>query len=198
MHLEYKNILGVLAIVVAFTGYFFYIRDIIRGKTKPHAFSWLIWGILEAIAFFAQITEGAGAGAWVTGAGALLAIFVSVVGFVQKEKDIKFVDWLALIGAGIGIVLWQVTSNPLTAVVSVTIADAVAFVPTFRKGFHKPNEETLIEYLLSSLKWIIGIFALQSFSLTTWLYPASLVLTNGAFVAMAQIRRIQLRNSIKK
>lgn len=190
---DYKLILGGLAVVIAFIGYFFYIRDIVRGKTKPHAFSWLMWGLLEAVAFFAQIAKDGGAGSWVTGAGALIAIGVSIVGFVQKEKDIKFVDWLALSGGLIGIVLWQVTSNPLLAVISVTVADAVAFVPTFRKGYHKPQEETLIEYALSSVKWGIGIFALQSLNLTTWLYPASLIITNGSFVVMAAIRRRQLQ-----
>ncbi len=190
---DYKVVLGSVAVIVAFVGYFFYVRDIMRGKTKPHAFSWLIWGLLEAIAFFAQLAKGGGAGAWVTGFGALIAIGVSIVGFVQREKDIKFIDWLALAGALIGIGLWQATSNPLLAVVSVTVADAVAFVPTFRKGYHKPQEETLIEYALSSVKWMIGIFALQSLNLTTWLYPASLIITNGSFVVMAAIRRRQLQ-----
>ena len=71
-------------------------------------------------------------------------------------------------------------------------ADACGFIPTFRKAFHKPHEETLMEYALSVVKFTIALFALESFNLTTWLYPASLVLTNGLFVAMLLGRRRSL------
>ena len=96
----------------------------------------------------------------------------------------------------VGVAVWIKTDNPLSAVVLVTIIDAIAFVPTFRKSYYKPNEETLIQYALASLKWVIGLFAIESLSLTTGLYPISLVATNGAFVVMALIRRRQIIKQI--
>ncbi len=191
--INYKVVLGSLSVAVALAGYIPYIWNMIRGKTKPHAFSWLVWALLEGITFFAQISKGSGAGAWVTGVGAMIAGGVAVAAFINKDKEITVLDWTALSGAGIGIILWQVTKNPLTAVISVTIADALGFIPTFRKGYHKPDEETVLEYFLSTVKYTISIFALQSYSLTTWLYPASLILTNSLFVTMALVRRKQIK-----
>ena len=190
---EYKVVLGVVAIIVGLTGYIFYIRDIIRGKTKPHAFSWFVWGILEAIVFFAQISKGAGAGAWVTGTGAVITLLIAAAGLMLKDKDIRPVDWVALAGGIFGIILWQLSHDPLLAVILVAVSDTIGFIPTFRKGYHKPQEETLIEYGLSSVKWLIGVFALQSLSLTTAFYPIVLIITNGSFVVMAMIRRNQLK-----
>ncbi len=83
------------------------------------------------------------------------------------------------------------TSNPLLAVIAVTVADLFGFVPTFRKAFQKPFEETIIEYEMSAFKWFISIFALGAISLTTVLYPVSLIITNGLFVAMVLVRRNQ-------
>src|SRR5580698_5703228 len=64
-----KEILGASAILIGCISYVPYFRTIFSGKTKPHAFSWLVWGILTAIAFGGQIVGKGGAGAWVTGFG---------------------------------------------------------------------------------------------------------------------------------
>ena len=189
--LDYRIILGVVATVIGFIGYLPYIRDVLRGKTKPHAFSWFVWGTLEAVAFVAQLTSGGGAGAWATGMSSAISFVIVVLAFREKDKQIKIFDWIALSGAFIGIALWRITNDPLLAVISVTIADALGFAPTFRKAFHKPQEETLIEYALSAVKWIIAIPALGALTLTTWLYPASLIVTNALFVTMVLIRRRQ-------
>ena len=36
-----------------------YIRDILRGKTRPHRGTWLIWSVLGATAFASQFADGA-------------------------------------------------------------------------------------------------------------------------------------------
>lgn len=189
---DYKTILGIIAIVIGFLAYLPYILDVVRGTTKPHIFSWIVWGLLETIAFFAQIKGGGGAGTWVTGFSAVMVLLVMVMAFRSSDKEIKTLDVICFIGAIVGIVLWRLTGNPLTAVILVSLADALGFVPTFRKSYRRPYEETLTEYGLSSLKWIVGIFALQSLTLTTALYPASLIFTNTLFVIMSVIRRKQL------
>ncbi len=186
---DYKVVLAGIAIVIGLAGYVPYLRDVLRRTTKPHIFSWIVWGLLEAIAFFAQLVKGGGAGAWATAASAVVAIFITIMAFRNSDKQIRPLDWLAFGGALIGVALWAATDNPLLAVICVAIADALGFVPTFRKAFYKPYEETLIEYALSALKWIITIPALGALNLTTWLYPASLIVTNSVFVTMVLVRR---------
>jgi hypothetical protein len=190
--MDYKTILAIIAVVVGLIGYAPYLRDLFARTTKPHAFSWLAWGVLESTAFFAQLAKGGGWGALVTGFSAVIALFVAGVAFARKETEIKMLDWFALSGALIGIILWGLTSNPLLAVILVTVSDALAFIPTFRKSYAKPWQETLMEYFLSVVKWAIEIFALKILNVTTVLYPASLVLTNGLFVAMSFWRRKKL------
>jgi len=165
---------------------------VVRGITKPHAFSWVAWGALEVVAFLAQLSAGGGYGAWITAASAVVVIFIAIKSFGNTDKYITKVDFVALAGAGLGIVLWRITHNPLLATIFVTLADACAFIPTFRKAFHKPNEETLFEYSTSAVKWGLSIFPLGSLNLTTVLYPASLVITNSIFVIMTSVRRKQI------
>jgi hypothetical protein len=187
-----KTALGILATVMAFVSYIPYIRNMLSGKTKPHAFSWLVWGMLTAIAFVGQVSEGAGPGAWVTGFTACVSFFIFVTALRTGEKDIAKSDWLSLVGAGIAMLLWWATSDPLIAVILITVIDALGFFPTFRKSYHKPYEETAITFAISGLKFVVAIIALENLTPTTWLYPASLVLMNGIFVVMLLIRRKQV------
>src|SRR5665213_1595078 len=148
--MNYKIVLSIIAIVVGFIGYVPYLRDVFARRTKPHAFSWLAWTLLESIAFAAQLVKGGGVGTWVLGFSAAVALFITCVALVRRDTEIHFSDWVALLGALLAIVLWVFSKNPLAAVILVTIADACAFIPTFRKSFYKPDQETLTEYGLSS------------------------------------------------
>jgi hypothetical protein len=185
-------LLGALATLIGLISYIPYFRDIFNGKTKPHFFSWFIWALLTGIAFIAQVVDDAGPGAWVTGLTAFICLLISILALRKGEKNITKSDWMCFLAALVGIVIWIKTNDPLFAVIVVTFVDAIAYIPTFRKSYYKPQEETLIKYELATLKFFIALFALQSLTVTTWLYPASLVLTNGAFVVMNIARRKKL------
>ena len=186
---EYKILLGALATVIALGSYVPYIRDIVRGRTKPHAFSWFVWALLTGIGFVAQVVEGGGAGAWVTGVSAVVDVVIVVLALKKGQKNFHAFDWIALAGALLALALWRATRDPTGSVILISISDAVGFLPTFRTGYARPNEETALLFVLSAVKYVIGIVALEHFSIATWFYPASLVVMNGLFVSMLFARR---------
>lgn len=180
-----KELLGGLAVAIGLFGYAFYVRGILQGKVKPHAFSWFVWGLLTAIAFVAQVAEGGGAGAWVTGVTALFSFGFAIVGLRASSRIfIAKSDWVFFVSALLAIPVWYLTGNPLWSVIIISVIDAVAFAPTFRKAFHHPETENGWTYVLSGLKFVVGLLALESLTWTTVLYPVSLVLANLAFVVM--------------
>jgi len=193
---DYKIILGLIAVVIALAGYIPYFKDIFRGKTKPHAFTWLVWASLTGIAFFGQLFDGGGAGAWVTGFTALVSFVIFFLAIGRGEKNITPSDKWSLSGAVVALILWFLTDSPLGSVILITLIDALGFYPTFRKSYHKPHEETMLTFFLSGLKFIIAIIALQNYSVVTYLYPASLVLMNFIFVGLLIVRRKQQKNEI--
>lgn len=192
-----QGFLGGAAVALGLFGYFFYMRGILQGKVKPHAFSWFVWGLLTAIAFIAQVAEGGGACAWVTGVTALCSFGFALVGLSASSRVfITRSDWVFFIGALLTIPVWYFTGNPLWSVILITVIDAIAFAPTVRKAFIYPETENGRTYALSGLKFIIGLFALESFTWTTALYPASLVVANFAFVAMLLWRRRSVKAQV--
>ncbi|HSU72337.1 MAG TPA: hypothetical protein VLJ21_00630 [Candidatus Binatia bacterium] len=192
--MDYRVVLGVLAVFVSLVGYVPYFRNILSGKTKPHAFSWFVWAVISGIAFGIQYTEGAGPGAWAAGFTALICVVVFLCAFRNKNR-FPATDWVALIVALVALVLWLVAKQPLVSAILVSATDALAFVPTYRKGFQRPYEDTPVTFGLNGLKFFLSLFALQTVSITTWIYPASLVITNWAFVIMMYVRRSQIRTT---
>ena len=59
-----KEFLSAIAIALTLIAFLPYIRSILRGKTKPHVFSWLIWGTTTFVVFLAQLADEGGVGAW--------------------------------------------------------------------------------------------------------------------------------------
>jgi hypothetical protein len=172
MHL--KTALSVIATLIAIISYIPYLRDIKSGKTKPHAFSWFIWALLAYIAGFAQLSAGGGIG--------------SLVALVKITRS----DWVSLLIALAAIPVWIITKRPLLSVVIVSIIDLVGFIPTFRKTYKSPHQETTSTYVLSTVKHCLTVLAQQKYNLTTVLYPASLAVATAAFVFMLLVRKVQV------
>ncbi len=188
----YQIAFATLGAVIGLASFVPYFRDIFRGTTKPHIFSWAIWTVLIGITFFIQLQSGGGAGSWVTGIEALCCAAVAVFAYTRGEKEITRVDWACFVLALVAIVLWRFAQEPLLATLFVIAADSLGFVPTFRKSFVRPNEETALQYAMSSVHWIFSIAAFQSLVLTTWLYPAWIGTFDAVLVATILMRRRQL------
>lgn len=189
----YIPILGLAGLLVAVISYIPYFRDIFRGKTKPHPFSWLVWGIVSSVAFFAQIVSGGGIGASTTGITAIACISIAILAVQLGERRISRLDIVCFVGAIGGIVLWQLTDSPLSAVIVVLIVHILGFIPTVKKAYTFPEEETISSYILSLFKWGLGLLALTSFNLTTMLFPAGVFLMNLLFVILLLYRRTRLQ-----
>ena len=185
-----KEILGAIATVIGLFGYGIYIFGIIKGITKPHAFSWLVWGIINSIIFVIQVVENAGPGAWVMGASTLSCFIIAAMAYkVRSKNSITKGDWAALISSLLAIPLWLLTQNPVWSVILLTVIDSVAFYPSIRKGYVSPHEEMIFKYAINTLKHLLSVFALVSVTFSTAFFPLYLVVANGGFALMLFMRR---------
>ena len=195
--MDYQIALGIIATAIGLAGFVPYFREVARGRNKPHAFSWLIWGTLQAATGLAQLSRGGGAGAWAVGVPSILCFAAFVVALFKGEKRITRLDTTCLVAAFIGIGLWLLTANPLWEVVIACMVDVVGFIPTVMKAYLRPTEESTSVYTYSVVSFGLSLFALQALNLTTVLYPAMQVLTCGAFVLIVLARRGTLKGRKK-
>jgi hypothetical protein len=190
----YHQIFGLTSFCIGLWGTSVYLLSIFRGQTKPHVYTHLVWGIISAIAFFAQVYDNAGPGAWAIGLTAAACLFQSGLALKYGEKNITVTDKIALGTSFIAIAAWVITKDPLLSVVLASLIDVVAFYPTFRKSWLKPWEENLTAYNIANVKLALSIIAISHFSMTTVFYPAFCFAVNALFVAGCLWRRQALKS----
>jgi hypothetical protein len=182
-----KTLLGLLAALLALVSSFLYIRDIFRGNTKPHTYTWLIWSIVTTIAFFGQWVSGAGAGSWATGVAALVTTFTFLLSLKggYGTKDITNFDKICLILALVAILPWLLAKSILWSVILATAIDLIAFFPTMRKTWYAPRSESLGSMYADAIKHSLSMVSMSSYSLVNLIYPAGVLVTK--FVIIGEI-----------
>ena len=196
--MDIKIILGVIAATLAFFSSFIYIRDIFRGNSKPHTYTWLIWAIVTWVAFGGQWVSGGGPGSWATGASAVLTtftLFLSLKGG-YGTKDVTGFDKICLVMALISILPWLLVDSVLWSVILASFIDVVGFFPTMRKTWNAPRSESLESMWVDFVKHSLSIASLRSYSLVNWLYPAAVLLTKVAIISeIVYLRKFKRKNA---
>lgn len=192
---DIKNLLGIVAAALVFVGYIPYIRDVFKGKTQPHIYSWFLWAFVTSIAFALQFSGGAGSGAFVTLAAAVMCVVIIFLGFFKKNKvQIVKLDTVFLVLAFIALGLWLLAKQPVLSALLATAVDLLGFAPTIRKSWNNPHSETVSFYFLNTFRFGLAVVALQKYSVVTAAYPISWLIANGLFAMMLVIRRKQIGN----
>ena len=185
-----------LAIALTFIGYIPYIKDIIAGKTRPHIYSWISWGLTGGIIFVLQFSNNAGAGAFVTLAAELACVLVILLTIKHKvPSKITNTDKVFILLTFIALGFWLIAKQPIISAILLTLTDLLAFAPTIRKSWIAPNSETLSFYFLNILRFGLAALALSNYTAVTVLYPITWFIVNTLFVCMLVFRRNQKSNS---
>ncbi len=188
--MPYKEILSSVAIALTLVAFVPYIREIVSGSTRPHVFSWVIWGATTFVVFLAQLEGKGGVGAWPIGVSGSITIFIAFLAYVKRaDTTITKTDWLFFISALSSLPLWYFTSDPLWAVVILTAVDVLGFGPTIRKAYSFPHSESLLFFALFAARNVLVILALENYSVTTVLFPAVIAAACMSLMAMVTYRR---------
>jgi hypothetical protein len=187
--MDYRVLISILVIVLTFVGYGPYIFDIVKGKTRPHAFTWFAVSLTAFVAYALQVTGGAGVGAWPMLIIAGVCVLVFLLSLWRGTKDIKISDAILLVLSLVALFLWIVVKQPILSVLLITAAEILSFVPTIRKSWKDPYSETLSLYEISMVRHGLSILALEHINILTALYPAAWAVTNVVITVILIMRR---------
>ncbi len=167
-----------------------YIRDMLKGTTRPNVVSWGIWCLVQAIFAAAQFSEGASLSIVLplaeVGTVGLIAL-LGLVGYGYKKYG--KLDVTCFVLALAAIVLWQTTGSPLFALIFSVAADVLAAVPTFIKAYKDPKSETLLSYLLVALSAVAAALSTTIYDLPNLLWPANILFGNALVVCLILLGR---------
>jgi hypothetical protein len=182
-----KIYLASIAAVLAVVGNIPYLIDILRGRVRPHPYTWMIWTIVSGTIFFGQLARGAGVGALPTAASEIFTLIIFLFSLRYGFKEIRSTDTYFLLAALIGLIPWLLTRDPTLSVIIMVSIDLVAFVPTIRKTQRDPTSETPVLYGTNALRHGLALGALQAYNTATMLHSLVMILVN-AYMAWIIIR----------
>lgn len=185
----WREFLSALAVIVALYSYQKYIRSTLAWQTQPHVFSWGIWALTTGIAFFAQV---AGWWGWGSAQGGITSVVCSIVAFLAFKYgkiQIDRIDYGSLWFACVAIILWQITANPFYASLFAMLADAIGYIPTFRKVWKKSESEPSGYYLLMNVKHGLSLMSLSVYSWTTMIFSGSVIVINFWLILIQTLRK---------
>ncbi|MCC6520777.1 hypothetical protein IT403_02215 [Candidatus Nomurabacteria bacterium] len=173
-----KITIAIIASLLAIVGNVPYLRDIIKGRVQPHPYTWLVWSLVSCIIFFGQVAKGAGIGALPTAASEVFTIIIFFFSLKYGFKHIRKIDTVFFVIALLGIIPWLLTKDPTISVIIAVAIDVVAFIPTMRKTWARPETETPILYGMNVLRHILMLFSLQAYNIATTLHSIVMITTN--------------------
>ncbi len=177
-----------------FAGYF-YIRDVLRGTTKPNLVSWLIWFIAPTVAALVSLSKGAGLSVLpVLMAG--FTPFIVILLAIKKRNAywvLGLLDYICLLLSLIAIISFLYFKEGTLATICAILADGIAFFPTYIKSWKAPDTETVGPYFSGVFNSILPILTLSALSFNTVGFAIYLLFGNLIEIIIVFIRRASAR-----
>jgi hypothetical protein len=166
-----SGLLGLLAGIIGFLAFVPYILDTLSRKTKPNKATWIIWAVLGVIIAASYWSAGARDTAWTPIGYAIGILAVAALSLKYGEEGWTALDKACLLGAGIGLAAWAITSEPVFAYFLTTSIDAIGGIPTIKKAYHRPETESKAAWGMFLIANSLNLLAINEWSLMIALYP---------------------------
>lgn len=189
-----KLIVAIIGILLTLVAYVPYIVDTVRGNTRPHSISWLIWSLLGFVVYTLQLTHGGGYGTWITGCVLVIQILIFFLSLRFISRDVCAADLLFLVLAVLGLVIWICSNNDTLSIVYIVSISLIGYIPTIMKIHRDPHSETLSTYAINSVRHAFGIYSLHTFNLITLIHPGTWSLINALLVFYIWKQRRNITN----
>ena len=177
-----KEVIAIIAAILAFIGNISYLKDVFKGNVKPHPYTWLIWSIVSMTTFFGGIVKGAGIGALPTGVAEAFTIIIFIFSLRSLSRDglrqIRKIDHYFFVIALLGLIPWALTKDPTISVIVVVLIDIVAFIPTLRKTWQHPKTERPLLYQMNVARHVLTLFSLNAYNIATTFHSIAMICTN--------------------
>lgn len=188
-YLQYLVFVGAAAQLV---GVLSYIKETLRGSTKPNKVTWLMWSVAPIIATFAAISGGVGWAVlpvFMAGFGPLLVFIASFINKNSYWKLEKF-DYLCGFCSVLALVLWGITKEPVIAIIFAIASDGFAAIPTLVKAWKYPETESTGPYTTGLFSALTSFAAIKTWNFSSLAFPIYLVAVCTLLIVFVYHRKI--------
>jgi|CXWL01.1.fsa_nt_gi hypothetical protein len=187
-------ILGIVAGLVQFSGYVYYIKKINVGRVKPNTASWSIWAfgaILDTTSYI-FVT-----GDWVKNilpvacALSAIVIFFYCLYYAHFGRPIRF-EWSLVALDFVAVLIWWYYSSAIYANLFLVSTEVISFIPIIRHTWKDPMVEDALPWFV----WTAAYSLLAIVVLLRWekwedlAYPAVFAVLHVIIAVLALDKRV--------
>lgn len=168
------------ALISCFGGYA-YVRDTLKGTTKPNRVSWGLWALAPLIGTGAALA--AGADIWVT-IRTFLAGFLPLIVFLasfwnsRSYWKLSVFDMVCGVLSLSAVVVWLAIGIPKYAIPMAALGDFFAALPTIIKAWKYPDTETGVTYATSLISVLLVLPSIHIWNLENSSFQIYLLVVN--------------------
>jgi len=137
-----------------------YVLAILRGKTKPHQFSWLVFVIMNSIVTLSQFLAGARASVLISLTFLIGSLVIFALSLKFGTRNTSRFDRALFAFALLTIVVWVITKSNAAAIWLTVVIDVAATSMTILKVAKEPHSEDPQPWLLASIAYIFACLSL--------------------------------------
>jgi len=154
-----------------------YLRDTLRGTTKPNRVTWLLWAVAPLLAATVELDQGVGLRALPTFMVGFMPLLVFAASFHNPDSvwRIRRIDYACGALSVGGTLIWLVTRNGVLAISAAIVADFLAGVPTLMKSWTHPETETVYSYIGAVISMSIVLLTIQHWTFDVAAFPIFIV-----------------------
>jgi hypothetical protein len=154
-----------------------YLRDTLRGTTKPNRVTWLLWAFAPLLAAVVEFDDGVGLRALPTFMIGFMPLLVFIGSFHSPGAvwRIRRIDYACGVMSVVGTVVWLVTRNGILAISAAIAADFLAGIPTLMKSWTHPESETVYSYLGAVISMAILLLTITQWTFEEAAFPIFIV-----------------------
>lgn len=185
-----------LSVITSSLGIYSYLRDVVKGQTKPNLASWFIWFLAPMVAAIVGWKNGAGLSILPVFLAGFIPFLVIVFSVFNKDSYWKLhkLDYVCLFLSFCALGFWFYFKEGTLATIFAILADGIAYVPTYIKSWKSPRSETVWPYAAGIFGNLLGLGTLTVFNFNTVAFAIYLITANILEISILFFRRRLLRS----
>jgi hypothetical protein len=167
-------------------------HSIIRHRSQPYVWAWLVRVVICMLGFLSQLAGGATYSLALSGGQVVMGlIIISLIVWRRPRLGrLDRIDGIGVIVAAAGLAVWLASGNPLYGVMGALLADAMATLMGIRAGLRRGTHDSLAFWACCGSAALAALLAAGNGSLVIWLAPLfSCVNALANIVAIAYVRQ---------
>ncbi|MCE9549309.1 hypothetical protein K8Q98_02840 [Candidatus Nomurabacteria bacterium] len=187
-----------LTLVASVFGSYFYIRDVIRGTTKPNLVTWFFWALAPIIGTFLQLKAGAGLSVLPVFLAGFMPLVILIIALFCRNSYWKITTFDIFCGvfSFIALILWILTKRADISIFFAILSDALAAVPTLIKSWKFPETETAVGYLPGIFNNILGLLIIKNWNFSIYSFGIYFIVLNSMLIIFILRKKLFSREFI--